>query len=545
MKWVSASKLNLSLVGLVGVAGFVFALKRDGVVWSFGDLSSLFRRKNHLEAKYSVAGLQNLGNNCFLNVVLQALASCSCFQPFVHKVLDECEMTVAEERAEMMPLTLALDDLFEELCISADRRVVLSPRRVMLEMAHYIPNFNLTSQQDAAEALLHLLSSLREEFSEWYVPVRSPLAVVSDTTSRVLSSKGTDSQSEQKRWQKHFLGPFDGIIRSFLTCQSCSSQISLNFELFQTLLLSPVLCNGSTIIGDCTLRDCLKQFVAAERVANYHCSRCWHIAAAKYLSLVRASEMDIMKLKSCSGGDFCDCQNQFNLEMLPWSNDFSRTIRQSTIARPPEILCIQLQRASVNEFGEPLKLQGHISFPLVLDLSPYTTNRLGMQIRKGSVPAGQGNLNNQQISPLSMQSSAHIDSESHSIWLRGLFDCEFGSVMSQKPFKKEGDVGYGPSSSNLCNDECMESHCKDVMPQASKSHCYCLVSVVEHFGRTGSGHYTVYRRVRTEPPEEENQPRLETASEQWFYISDSEVYNVSESDVLAAEASLLFYERLV
>ncbi|XP_030516446.1 ubiquitin carboxyl-terminal hydrolase 27-like isoform X2 [Rhodamnia argentea] len=502
MKWVSASKLNLSLVGLVGVAGFVFALKRDGVVWSFGDLSSLFRRKNHLEAKYSVAGLQNLGNNCFLNVVLQALASCSCFQPFVHKVLDECEMTVAEERAEMMPLTLALDDLFEELCISADRRVVLSPRRVMLEMAHYIPNFNLTSQQDAAEALLHLLSSLREEFSEWYVPVRSPLAVVSDTTSRVLSSKGTDSQSEQKRWQKHFLGPFDGIIRSFLTCQSCSSQISLNFELFQTLLLSPVLCNGSTI-------------------------------------------MDIMKLKSCSGGDFCDCQNQFNLEMLPWSNDFSRTIRQSTIARPPEILCIQLQRASVNEFGEPLKLQGHISFPLVLDLSPYTTNRLGMQIRKGSVPAGQGNLNNQQISPLSMQSSAHIDSESHSIWLRGLFDCEFGSVMSQKPFKKEGDVGYGPSSSNLCNDECMESHCKDVMPQASKSHCYCLVSVVEHFGRTGSGHYTVYRRVRTEPPEEENQPRLETASEQWFYISDSEVYNVSESDVLAAEASLLFYERLV
>lgn len=82
-------------------------------------------------------------------------------------------------------------------------------------------------------------------------------------------------------------------------------------------------------------------------------------------------------------------------------------------------------------------------------------------------------------------------------------------------------------------------------PQASRSHWYHLVSVVEHFGRTGSGHYTVYRRVRTKAPEEENQPRLDIASEQWFYISDSEVYNVSESDVLAAEASLLFYERLV
>lgn len=73
MKWVSASKLNLSLVGLVGVAGFVFALKRDGVVESFIGLSLLFQRKNHLEAKYSVPGLQNLGNNCFLNVVLQVL----------------------------------------------------------------------------------------------------------------------------------------------------------------------------------------------------------------------------------------------------------------------------------------------------------------------------------------------------------------------------------------------------------------------------------------------------------------------------------------
>lgn len=71
MKWVSASKLNLSLVGLVGVAGFVFVLKRGGIVGSFGGLSLLFQRKNHLEAKYSVPGLQNLGNNCFLNVILQ------------------------------------------------------------------------------------------------------------------------------------------------------------------------------------------------------------------------------------------------------------------------------------------------------------------------------------------------------------------------------------------------------------------------------------------------------------------------------------------
>lgn len=59
-----------------------------------------------------------------------------------------------------------------------------------------------------------------------------------------------------------------------------------------------------------------------------------------------------------------------------------------------------------------------------------------------------------------MQSNTHIDSESHSIWLRGLLDYEFGSVVQQKPFKEEAEVGDVPSSSNSCNDECMQSHGK-------------------------------------------------------------------------------------
>jgi uncharacterized protein involved in cysteine biosynthesis len=33
------------------------------------------------------------------------------------------------------------------LCEVGGGRVVLSPRKVMLAMAHYIPNFNLTTQQ--------------------------------------------------------------------------------------------------------------------------------------------------------------------------------------------------------------------------------------------------------------------------------------------------------------------------------------------------------------------------------------------------------------
>lgn len=78
----------------------------------------------------------------------------------------------------------------------------------------------------------------------------------------------------------------------------------------------------------------------------------------------------------------------------------------------------------------------------------------------------------------------------------------------------------------------------------SEAHLYRLASVVEHFGRVGSGHYTVYRSVRVESHEENPDEHFETPVTRWFCISDSEVYSVSEKDVLAAEASLLFYERI-
>lgn len=79
----------------------------------------------------------------------------------------------------------------------------------------------------------------------------------------------------------------------------------------------------------------------------------------------------------------------------------------------------------------------------------------------------------------------------------------------------------------------------------SETKLYQLVSVVEHFGRVGGGHYTVYRIMRAKSDEADSDEYSEPATMQWFCISDSQVCRVSEKDVLAAEASLLFYERII
>lgn len=78
-----------------------------------------------------------------------------------------------------------------------------------------------------------------------------------------------------------------------------------------------------------------------------------------------------------------------------------------------------------------------------------------------------------------------------------------------------------------------------------ETNVYRLVSVVEHFGKAGSGHYTVYRSVGADLLKEDPDDEFEPASAHWFCISDTQVHGVSEKDVLAAEASLLFYEKLV
>ncbi|KAK9991201.1 hypothetical protein SO802_026186 [Lithocarpus litseifolius] len=550
MNWVSASGFHLA--GLLGVVGLVLAI-RDGKVGNLTSLPWFLERSSGSEKNWLVPGLQNLGNNCFLNVILQALASCLYFQPFLQKVIEECELSMDEEQVASLPLTAALAALLEELCEVGGGRVVLSPRRLMLAMSHHIPNFNLTAQQDAAEAFLHLLSSLREEFSDCFLPNQCSLVDVFASSCRILIPKRED-RSEQERWRKHFLGPFDGILGSILTCQSCSSQISMSFESFHSLPLSPVLNNGSTIMVGCTLEDCLKQFIVAEHVENYHCSNCWHIAGIKYLSSAEANEMEIEKLRRCSEQETCDCRRLLRLKTLPWSNKFSYTLKQLSLARCPKILCIHLKRVSINMFGEPVKLQGHISFPLNFDLLPFITRGVGINSWGENLQRKQVMLQYEKPKPLSNHFNMQFDTRKlnyiYGLMGEDVHSNEFASDEAECMVKLHAVKG----ESNMTQTEGCSKSMSAIMHMQSDDDkvtvppegcLYRLVSVVEHFGRAGSGHYTVYRSVRADSYKEVHDEQFEPASMSWFCISDSEVHRVSEKDVLDAEASLLFYEKIV
>lgn len=144
-----------------------------------------------------VVGLRNLGNTCYMNACLQALASCVPLSSYV--LFDEsCNADSVIDNDECQPVTRAYRDVLRQLYGASTNNnagssnnsshVSTAPTSVLEQLVRLKPSFAGMSQQDAMEALRAIIDALNEE-NKYFEPKRRRLNTSElDDASLIASS---------------------------------------------------------------------------------------------------------------------------------------------------------------------------------------------------------------------------------------------------------------------------------------------------------------------------------------------------------------------
>eukprot|EP01126_Amoeba_proteus_P001037 TRINITY_DN10296_c0_g1_i1.p1 TRINITY_DN10296_c0_g1~~TRINITY_DN10296_c0_g1_i1.p1 ORF type:complete len:411 (-),score=57.92 TRINITY_DN10296_c0_g1_i1:211-1443(-) len=282
-------------------------------------------------------GLRNLGNTCYMNSVLQALASSRPFRDYFLSLISEksvringrevsrrdtisCLISLTHETPsklmrERVLLSREMHNLMRVLW--SGKWAVVTPYGFLAAVWKCLPDFRNHRQHDSQEFLVALLNSLDEELSSVRVVGQEQLV------------GGIDQKSERSFVPNLFLGVFQNNV----LCLSCK-QVSTSCQLFTDISLgipekfAQPFTRRKVGPVECPLESCLESFFAEDFLGCvYNCSSC---------------------------------------------NKVTNGSQQYVVKSYPQILVLVIKRFIWLK-GRPVKLQTIVTTPLQLDLSKFST----------------------------------------------------------------------------------------------------------------------------------------------------------------------------
>ncbi|XP_061608002.1 ubiquitin carboxyl-terminal hydrolase 8-like [Phyllopteryx taeniolatus] len=334
-----------------------------------------------------VCGLDNSGNFCYLNAVLQCVCSTV---PLVEHLLhqDTCK-ELARAKCRVAQVFVRL---LEQMWLG--RSSSCAPVEASSLLCSILPQFNNHSQQDAQELLLLLFNALHDDLKKvGRCEMHSSERLRRDQDINCASGPGESTIVSKL---------FEGQLGYMTVCTQCDHQTH-NTQTF-TVLSLPI----PTHVGKCSIQDCLSLFFEQ--------------------TLLTGGEKML-----CSA-----CERRKETALL------------TCLDKPPEILVLHLKRFGCKGKNQ-VKLRTNVIFSMVLDLSLFLSssaqNTSCSSYRLYAVVNHAGHLNMGHYTALCHSALTRTWHRFNDSAVRELRDSHVQSpdayvlLYSRKPFRKPKIVG--------------------------------------------------------------------------------------------------------
>ncbi|UJR38137.1 hypothetical protein I4U23_030816 [Adineta vaga] len=259
--------------------------------------SSVIATTNELDLKNGgLCGLQNLGNTCFMNSVLQCLSNT---KPLLLYCLDDkLENQLNTSTTSVMKGVLMKEyaSLIRKMWLPSENRSIVSPSSFKNTIGKFAPRFTGYSEQDSQEFLRYLLQGLSEDVNR----IREKPVLIKVDEKQEERMKEIDRAKAS--WQRclryensQLVDIFAGQLKSTLECSYCQYQ-SITFDMFWDLSI-PLPRNKSST----TLQECFQLFMSREELDGDEkpmCAKCKQKRpCTKQLSIQKCPEILVLHLK--------------------------------------------------------------------------------------------------------------------------------------------------------------------------------------------------------------------------------------------------------